>query len=267
MDGRKITEGDVTKAGIVRVAVIAQLYKTLTLVFHAKHNLTLLSIWIVSNEVNKTKIDIRFNITVDTFTPLPAVPTVAPTSTLLANGTVGNETMQNGTKKMSLWEEDIPMPKQPAAELFNSLDYVVPLFRNGTILPADVLSQLAALRHEYKIGDLTEKGYYRRKAKILRQFVEQNESFGQMVFGSELPRLAPMAVVGNANSSEQLTVAKENKSEDNSKKGEEKVTQKGGNKTSAEWKGPSRTVPREGIMRRILWISEQDSSADEVIFL
>jgi UDP-N-acetylglucosamine-lysosomal-enzyme len=265
MDGRKITEGDVTKADVVRVAVIAQLYKTLTIVFHPKQNLTLLSIRIVSSEINKTKIDIRFNITVDTFTPLPAKPDVAPTSTVLANRTGNDTTMltsKNGTEIISLWEEDIPMPKQP--ELFNSLDYVVPLFRNGTVLPTDVLSQLETLKHEYKIGDLTEKGYYRRKAKILREVVERNESFGQMVFGSEIPKF--MVAVGNASSSEQLTGNRKNDSEDISKQQEEKVIQHSDDidRPSSKKKDHGQTVPRESTLRKILWINEQESTSVEV---
>ncbi|XP_062515613.1 N-acetylglucosamine-1-phosphotransferase subunits alpha/beta-like [Corticium candelabrum] len=267
VEGRKITEGDVTKADVVRVAVVAQRYKTLSLVFHPRQNLTLLSIRVVCDEVNKTKISILFNVTVDTSITLP-VATVAPTTAISTNITSSNETMmvriQNGTQSINFWNEDIPVPRQP--ELFNTLEYAVPLFRNGTIFPSDVASQLSILQQEYKIGDLTEKGYYRRKAKILKEFIERNQSAAQMTFGSELPKMTAVATVhAHQNNTSKQTGVEGKKAAEESRM--EPAGKKWTNDTS-EHKDMDKlqpTLDRELKQhRKILWISNLDGLVDEV---
>ena len=185
----KIISGDYNEAAIVRSATVAQKFKVLTFTLRANHSKTTMTVKISGfADKNETKkVEVNFNMSVDTrqeekITPSASVPRASNSGTSTTAGQFDGASMkekhktiypiriQNANKSINYWltvNASLPKPTWPP---LTAEEYVVPHLSNDTVLPRHVQVLLENIEKEYSDGDLTSKGYARKKAKILNDF-------------------------------------------------------------------------------------------------
>ena len=63
---------------------------------------------------------------------------------------------------------------------------------NASLLPVDVVNALSQLEAEWKEGDLTRRGYLKRRGQILEAYPHLWENNGSVVFGRGRERVGHM---------------------------------------------------------------------------
>lgn len=178
----KITDAEHTEETIIRSAVVAQKYKILTLVLRTNYSRTPVSFKITgTSDTNETKkVELNFNIsaeTAGTYLPTTAPPTVLPNTQRTLNPTLAVVPERSfkeirilyPNKAINYWSVVNSSFPRPTWMTIDRSKYDVPHLSNDTVLPEEVSKALQSLQEEFDEGDLTEKGYKRRKAKILRE--------------------------------------------------------------------------------------------------
>lgn len=192
----KVTSGEYSETHCVRSATVAQKFKVFTLTLRRNCTSAGVSFKVegFSSKNETTKLAVTFNMTIDTrpveenksvskATPAP-VKVITPRVQLLpSTASVSTQPkvplprtlypirIQNGNQSLNYWvvanESSHKTTWQPLGE--NA--YEIPWISNNTVLPKHVENALEKVEKEYQEGDLTEKGYSRKKAKILRDFL------------------------------------------------------------------------------------------------
>lgn len=186
----KVISGEYSETQCVRSATVAQKYKVFTLTLRVNCTSASVSFKIEGfGDKNETKkVVIHFNATIDTTVTqdIKAVPitspkpsksttTRAPTTPSLNISkpprTIYPIRIQNANQPFNYWvvaNESVHRPTWPP---LTNKGYEIPQLSNDTVLPQHVQNALADVEKSYKDGDLTEKGFARKKAKILRDFL------------------------------------------------------------------------------------------------
>ena len=212
----KITKGDHSETQVLRSATIAQKHKVLTLTFRSNMSLSSVEFTVEGfSDKNGTKTaTLKFNMTVDTRTETkrlrtPASQTDSTKTAHTADSKLPMSSHLNTTKPprtiypirihnsdtvLNYWilgNESLPKPTWvPVSED----DYRVPILGNHTVLPDAVQRSLELLEQEFKDGDLTEKGYMRRKAGIVKEYLGAgNINYGNSF--SSAPRHTPVVAL------------------------------------------------------------------------
>ncbi|XP_022777777.1 N-acetylglucosamine-1-phosphotransferase subunits alpha/beta-like [Stylophora pistillata] len=190
----RVTSGEYSETHCVRSATVAQKFKVFTLTLRV--NCTVEGIhfkiegFIDKNE--SSKVAVNLNVTIDTrkLEEIEIVParnsktskltTTKATTSAVVTPSANAETLprtiypiriQNADRSLNYWavtgNESITRPTWPP---LTSQEYEIPHLSNDTVLPQHVQISLEEVEKEYKDGDLTQKGYARKKAKILREF-------------------------------------------------------------------------------------------------
>ncbi|EDO40260.1 predicted protein [Nematostella vectensis] len=185
----KITDADHNKERVIRTAIVAQKHKLLTLTFRGNFSQTLVIFRVAGfADINDTnKVEVTFNVTVDTqheaTTTTP--PTRAPVTssdnqtTLVPTvpkpeflpPTIYPVIINDNDRAINYWQIPNSTLPRPTWIALSQEEYKVPTIANGTVLPDDVQKKLSQLTEEFKSGYLTEKGYNRKKNKILKKFL------------------------------------------------------------------------------------------------
>ena len=188
----KVISGEYSKTTCVRSATVAQKYKVFTLTLRVNCTSAAVTFKIEGfSDKNETKkAIIQFNATIDT-TPTQEIKTVLITTPKPSKSTTTTTTapttpssnvpklprtihpirIQNANQPFNYWvitNESVHRPTWPP---LTNQDYEIPQLSNDTVLPQHVQNALTDVEKSYKDGDLTEKGYARKKAKILRDFL------------------------------------------------------------------------------------------------
>lgn len=189
----KVISGEYSETQCVRSATVAQKFKVFTLTLRTNCTAVGVNFKIEGfrdkNETNKAVI--KFNASIDTSpteetktvpitTPKPSkstTPQVSVTPPVNVPNvpkllhTVYPIRIQNANRSLNYWmvaNESVHRPTWPP--LPNN-EYDVPWISNDTVLPEHIQNALTSVERSFKDGDLTEKGYARKKAKILHDFL------------------------------------------------------------------------------------------------
>ena len=187
----KVSSGEYSETPCVRSATVAQKYKVFTLTLRVNCTLTGVHFKIEGfrdkNETNKVAVNL--NVTMDTrpVEEITSVPTIKPkpskslTTEMAVTPSVIEQKLprtiypiriQNADRSFNYWlvasNESV---HRPTWSPLTNQEYDVPDVSNDTVLPQHVQNALEKVEKEYKDGDLTQKGYARKKAKILRDFL------------------------------------------------------------------------------------------------
>lgn len=188
----KVTSGEYSETHCVRSATVAQKYKVFTLTLRGNCTSSGVSVKIegFSSKNETTKAVVNFNMTIDTrpvaqnksvpiATPAlikvvtssaPSTPSVT-TPKLRIPSTVYPIRIQNADQAINYWVIANESVRKPTWPPLADKEYEIPWLSNDTVLPEHVQNVLSNIEKEYHDGDLTEKGYARRKAKILHDFL------------------------------------------------------------------------------------------------
>lgn len=190
--GGKVISGEYSTTPCVRSATVAQKYKVFALSFRVNCTSTGVSFMIegFSDKNETNKVVVKFNATIDTTptdeiksvpittTPKPSkssttgVPSVTPSlDEPKLPRTIYPIRIQNADRSFNYWVVANESVHRPTWSPLGDKDYDIPWLSNDTVLPEHVQNALANVEKGYKDGDLTEKGYARKKANILRDFL------------------------------------------------------------------------------------------------
>ena len=188
----RVTSGEYSEMRCVRSATVAQKFKVFTLTL--RDNFTVEGIHFkIEGFMDKNesrKVVVNLNVTIDTrkLEEIQKVPTTNPNIGKLRMTTTTTEVtpsanvqtlprtiypirIQNANRSLNYWvvagNESITRPTWPPLA---SHEYEIPHISNDTVLPKHVEISLEEVEKEYKNGDLTQRGYARKKAKILHDF-------------------------------------------------------------------------------------------------
>lgn len=188
----KIISGEYSETQCVRSAIVAQKFKVFSLTLRVNCTSVGVSFKIEGfwdkNETKKAVI--KFNATIDT-TPtekIEIVPITTPkpnkstmlrvpiTPSLNQNvqklpQTIYPIRIQNYNQSFNYWMVANESVRRPTWPPLTNQEYDIPFISNDTVLPEHVQNALENVEKSYKDGDLTEKGYAKNKAKILRDFL------------------------------------------------------------------------------------------------
>ena len=190
----KVTSGDYTETQCVRSATVAQKFKVFTLTL--RENCTSPNVRFniegFSDQNETNKVATIFNVSFDTRANegSKSVPTATPAPTKVSTTEVPATTpslnkvqqniprtvypirIQNANQSLNYWVvANASTHHKPTWQPLPEKVYSIPLLSNDTVLPEYVQNQLAHIEREYKDGDLTQKGYTRKKAKIMHDFL------------------------------------------------------------------------------------------------
>ena len=189
----KVISGDYSETQCVRSATVAQKFKVFTLTLRV--NCTSLGVRFNIegfSDKNETKtVAIAFNVSIDTrpveknksvpvIAPVPskvltskapATPSVITTLKQHIPGTLYPIRIQNANQSINYWVVANGSVHKPTWPPLAKNEYNIPWISNDTVLPEHVQNALTNVEKEFKDGDLTEKGYARKKAKILHDFL------------------------------------------------------------------------------------------------
>ena len=188
----KVISGEYSETQCVRSATVAQKYKVFTLTLRVNCTSAGVSFKIdgFSNKNETNKVGVNFNVTIDTRPveenkPVP-VPTPTP-SKVVTSGVPATPSprlstehiprtlypirIQNADQSLNYWVVANESVRRPTWPPIAKKEYDVPQLSNDTVLPEHVQNAVANVEKEYNDGDLTEKGYARKKAKILHDFL------------------------------------------------------------------------------------------------
>ncbi|XP_028409646.1 N-acetylglucosamine-1-phosphotransferase subunits alpha/beta-like [Dendronephthya gigantea] len=170
----KITEGEQDGSSILRSVTIAQKFKVMVMTFYPNETLTTVSIRVAGfKKKNDTRmIEVKFNMTIETVGKVKKVATNAlPTHPNISNSNI-QTTMYpiriyntsgnywNATNNTFL---RLSWPTLAASE------YCVPEIPSKLHVAEEVRKKFADLDEELKIGDITQKGYNRKKASLIKE--------------------------------------------------------------------------------------------------
>jgi UDP-N-acetylglucosamine-lysosomal-enzyme len=190
--GGKITEADHSEDAIIRTSVVAQKHKLLTLTLRTNCSTTNVSFRINGfYDANQTKkVELNFNITVQTtgtFQPMTKPPpfttqsSINPTSPKVLGKNFKAIKILYSNKAINYWTAVNSSIPQPTWMEIDSSEYNVPYLSNDTALPQEISKALQDLQAEFQEGDLTEKGFRRRKGKILREYLNNTSYYGNQL--------------------------------------------------------------------------------------
>ena len=179
----KIIEGNQDGSSILRSVTIAQKFKVMTLTFYPNHTLTTTSLHLVGfRTLNDTqKLEIKFNVTIETKIKSKNEVTggqgklsasILPTTKDLPENGVSTTLYPvriYNTSFLHFWnagQENVPSPTWKTVD---ESEYCVPNVPDDMTIPEDVVNEIAELEKELKSGDITDKGYKKKKAKLLRE--------------------------------------------------------------------------------------------------
>ncbi|XP_068729613.1 N-acetylglucosamine-1-phosphotransferase subunits alpha/beta-like [Montipora capricornis] len=196
----KVKFGEYSDTHCVRSATVAQKYKVFTLTLRANCTSDTVTFFIegFSNKNETNQVKVSFNMTIDTRTARgnkstliattgsTAVPSTVKVSTPRAPPspsvtvpkmgmhlpiTVYPIRIQNANEPINYWIVANQSANRPTWPSLAEKEYNVPHLSNNTVLARHVQIALENVEKEYHDGDLTHKGYARKRAKILNDFL------------------------------------------------------------------------------------------------
>ena len=180
----KITDGEQDGSDILRSVTIAQKFKVMTLTFYPNQTLTAGTLRLAGfKTMNETeKVEIKFNFTVETksnsknevtTTGYQNLGTVLSTSSKDLNQiqtTLYPIRIYSTNNSLNYWNAGKDRNMQmPTWKVVDQIEYCVPNIPDDMTVPKDVVEKLAELEKDLKFGDITDKGYKRKAAKLLRE--------------------------------------------------------------------------------------------------
>ncbi|XP_046849520.1 N-acetylglucosamine-1-phosphotransferase subunits alpha/beta-like isoform X2 [Xenia sp. Carnegie-2017] len=181
----KIIEGEQDGSYIVRSITIAQKFMSMIVTFHLNESLTSVGIRLAGYKtMNSSAVtELKFNFTVNTMfdEELEMMENVKHVDTVKTEDVPLKSAWKiptriypirihtNDSDHFNYWNDPHTRFSPPTWPTLNSLEYFVPDIPDGCKLPANVMKDLEDLEEELKIGDITKKGYNRRKARLIKE--------------------------------------------------------------------------------------------------
>ena len=177
----QVTEGEQNDSPILRSITISQKFKVMTLTFYPNMSLTTISLRLAGlRTMNKTsKVEIKFNITVETTGNLvtaikathPMIEKVVPTSKSIQHipTTLYPIRIYNSSHEENYWNAVGTDKSQPTWEPVDQKEYCIPRIPDDITIPENLMRKIQELEKDLKDGDITEKGYKRKTAKLFRE--------------------------------------------------------------------------------------------------
>ena len=175
----KITEGEQDGSSILRSVTIAQKFKVLLITFYPNETMRTVSIRLAGfKKNNDTKLtEVKFNFTVETVTKTKATR-LADKDPLVHQANISEPKIPttlypiriyNTSNNINYWNAVDAKLSPPTWPTVLPSEYCLPNIPSDMPVPAKVLIKFAELEEDLKIGDLTEKGYKRKKAKLIKE--------------------------------------------------------------------------------------------------
>ncbi|CAI8026125.1 N-acetylglucosamine-1-phosphotransferase subunits alpha/beta, partial [Geodia barretti] len=185
-----ISSAEYSPSRVVRTAVLAQTFKTISLTFSKNTSRCISNITVNGTSASGGVVTVNFSVSVDTTVINQTVrgQDSSPWSFPEFNSTHSEEFLAavagrlRAFRNMSVnyWISEHSktiFTEAPSTELAN---YVV---TNSSLLPVGVAKALAQLETKWREGDLTRRGYLRRRGQLLENYPHLRETNGSIVFG------------------------------------------------------------------------------------
>lgn len=201
----KITEGEQDGSSILRSVTIAQKFKVMTITFYPNQTMTTVSLRLAGlKTVNDTKkLEIKFNLTIETkmlkheiakkdSNSLDAVSATAAKDLKQVPTTLYPIRIYNTSDTLNYWNAEVE--GLPTWKAVDQMEYCVPKIPDDMTVPNDVVEKIAELEKDFKSGDITDKGYRRKQAKLLRERlgIACNSDFHPTTIQSEMRYMKSM---------------------------------------------------------------------------
>ena len=174
----KITEGEQDGSSILRSVTIAQKFKAMVITFNANETMTTVNLRLAGfKKTNDTKLtEVKFNLTIETVgkfnedkSNTANVLTKQNISESKVATTVYPLRIYNASEDMNYWNAANARLSVPTWPTVGASEYCVPQIPDDVHVPEEVLSKVTELEEDLKIGDITRKGFNRKKAKLIKE--------------------------------------------------------------------------------------------------
>lgn len=177
----KITEGEQDGSSILRSVTIAQKFKAMIITFYPNETLTTVNIRLAGlKKTNDTKLtEVKFNLTIETITKPKIEMTVKANEDVLAiQANVSESRVQttlypiriyNASDNTNYWNAADAKLSASMWPMVGATEYCVPEIPSNVNVPEEVLKKFTELEEDLKIGDITEKGFNRKKARLIKE--------------------------------------------------------------------------------------------------
>ncbi|XP_070534877.1 N-acetylglucosamine-1-phosphotransferase subunits alpha/beta-like isoform X2 [Ptychodera flava] len=179
-----ITAGKYDHNNAIRTATVSNKFKTIHMLVYGGHNSTNVTIYVEGKNIQGEEIQVSFNVSVNT-NPAKGAVVVNAEMLKIREQTKQNET-NSSTKQKSdedreelLIFDDIPeQQRAPKAKFLTDntrLDLTEDLDEKLKSLPVEISWVITELREQVDKGDLTEKGFLKRKQRIVENYIKTGE--------------------------------------------------------------------------------------------
>ena len=174
----KITEGEQDGSSILRSVTIAQKFKAMIITFNTNETMTSVNFRLAGfKRTNDTTLtEVRFNLTIETVGEPKHEITREVNDDVLVNHT--NKTNASTTLypitiynaiNLKQWDSQDAKLSAPTWPTVSAIEYCVPEIPSDTNVPEEVLKKIVELEEDLRIGDITKKGYNRKKARLIKE--------------------------------------------------------------------------------------------------
>lgn len=170
----KIIEGEHDGPSILRSVTIAQKFKAMVITFYPNETLTTVSIRVAGfMKNNDTKMtEIKFNMTIETIGKAKNVVT----NPLVTQPNISDSNLQTSMYPIRIynasgnyWNPTNGTFYRPSWPTLGANEYCVPEIPTKLHVSEEVMRKFLELDEDLKIGDLTQKGYNRKKASLIKE--------------------------------------------------------------------------------------------------
>ncbi len=176
----KITEGEQDGSSILRSVTIAQKFKAMIITFYSNETLTTVNLRLAGfKKSNDTKLtEVKFNLTIETVSKPKDERTREVSIDVLASQPNISESKIQTTlypiriyneSDMKYWSAEDAKLSAPTWPTVSAREYCVPEIPSNINVPEEILKKFRELEEDLKIEDITEKGYNRKKARLIKE--------------------------------------------------------------------------------------------------
>ena len=174
----KITEGEQDGSSILRSVTIAQKFKAMIITFYPNETMTTVNLRLAGfKKTNDTKLtEVKFNLTIETIIkPKSEKPGTANVLTKQhiseseVPTTLYPVRIYNTSDDMNYWNAADSRLSAPTWPMVDASEYCVPEIPDDIHVPKDVWTKFTELEEDLKIGDITKKGFNRKKARLIKE--------------------------------------------------------------------------------------------------
>ena len=201
----KVTEGEQDGSSILRSVTIAQKFKAMIITFHTNETMTTVNLRLAEfKKTNDTKLaEVRFNLTIETVSkPKYELITKVNDDVSMNQLNISETNIQTtlypvriyNESNVNYWNAEDAKLSAPTWPTVSTSEYCVPEIPGDMNVPEDVLKKFTELEEDLKIGDITKKGYNRKKARLIKEKfgITCGSDFQPTIVGAEMTYMKSM---------------------------------------------------------------------------